>query len=309
VVGLDAGGMPVEAGGGAPALRLRLWDLANQVERRCATVAGHLSDVDSSFTLLAGRYGPVTQEVDALVAQARQVGLADDAEPLAATLAEAARVDLGDPLAAAPGGRLSPAVQTRLDELAVRMARLRERVAALVAIRDRYPRRIAELSALIDQIAQAEQQLPEVYARVRSRIAGAALPSAPAASGVLRGRLAFLDRLHQEARWGRLVDDLTALDTAATRALARLRELREAAEGLIARRDELRGRLEAYRAKAAGLGHAEDERLGMLYARARDLLYTAPCDLRAATRAVFAYQQALATRDATRPTEGTNDDR
>src|SRR5204862_6954143 len=99
------------------------------------------------------------QEVDALVAQARAVGLGDDAEPLAATLAEAARVDLSDPLAAAPGGRLSPAVGQRLDNLTTRLARLRERVGALVVIRDRYPRRVAELRALIDQVALAEQQL------------------------------------------------------------------------------------------------------------------------------------------------------
>ena len=307
VVGLDATGMPVEAGGGAPATRLRLWDLANQIERRCATMAGHLSDVDSSFTLLAGRYGPVTQEVDALVAQARSIGLGDEAEPLAATLTDAARVDLGDPLSAAPGGRLSPAGKARFDELTARIARLRERVGTLVAIRDRYPHRVAELRALIDQIALAEQQLPEVYTRVRSRIEAAPLPPPQAASGVLRNRLAFLDRLYQEARWGRLVDDLTALDAAATRALGRLRELRDAAEGLLARRDELRGRLEAYRAKAARLGHAEHEQLGMLYARARDLLYTAPCDLRAATRAVFAYQQALAALPA--GNGGDHDDR
>ncbi len=294
VVGLDAAGMPVEAGGAAPATRLRLWDLANQIERRCASVAGHLSDVDSSFTLLASRYGPVTQEVDALVAQARAVGLGDDAQPLAATLTEAVRVGLSDPLAAAPGGRLSPTAQQRLDSVAIRLARLRERVGALVVIRDRYPQRVAELRALIDGVALAEGQLPEVYARVRSRIANCALPPVPSAAGVLRNRLAFLDRLYQEARWGRLVDDMTGIEHAATHARARTEELREAAEGLLARRDELRGRLEAYRAKAAGLGYAEHDQLTTLHLRARDLLYTAPCDLRAATQAVFAYQRALA---------------
>jgi hypothetical protein len=65
------------------------------------------------------------------------------------------------------------------------------------------------------------------------------------------------------------------------------------ADGLIARRDELRGRLEAYRAKAAARGRAEDERLAGLFTRAHDLLFTAPCDLRAATRAVHAYQSGL----------------
>src|SRR6266704_2131373 len=140
VVGLDAAGIPTE---GAPATRVRLWDLAGQLERRCATVAGHLSDVDSAWSVVAGRYAPLTQEVDALVAQAASVGLADAGEPLSAALAEAARIDLGDPLSGAPGGRLSAATQARLDGLASRMGVLRERVGALVGIRDGYPRRMA----------------------------------------------------------------------------------------------------------------------------------------------------------------------
>ena len=42
--------------------------------------------------------------------------------------------------------------------------------------------------------------------------------------------------------------------------------------------------------------------------RARDLLYTAPCDLRAATRAVFAYQQALAALPRAGRARGDADD-
>ena len=52
VVGLDAAGMPTD---NAPAMRVRLWELAGQLERRCASVAGHLSDVDSAWSVVAGR--------------------------------------------------------------------------------------------------------------------------------------------------------------------------------------------------------------------------------------------------------------
>ncbi len=291
VVGLDAAGIPTE---GAPATRVRLWDLAGQLERRCATVAGHLSDVDSAWSVVAGRYAPLTQEVDALVAQAASVGLADAGEPLSAALAEAARIDLGDPLSGAPGGRLSAATQARLDGLASRMGVLRERVGALVGIRDGYPRRMAELRALVEQVGTAEERLAEAYARVADRIADTGLPPAPHAAAVLQNRLADLDRLHREARWVPLVDSAAAVERSATRARQRADELREAADGLLARRDELRGRLEAYRAKAARLGYAEHDGLTALHAQARELLWTAPCDLRAGTRAVFAYQQALA---------------
>jgi chromosome segregation ATPase len=245
----------------------------------------------------------LTQEVDALVAQAGSVGLAGAAEPLSALLADVARTDLSDPLSAAPGGRLSASAQVRLDGIVTRLAKLRDRVGALVGIRDGYPRRVAELRALVDQVGAAEERLAGSYARAVDRIADTGLPPAPNAVRVLTARLADLDRLHRESRWGQLVDDAANLERSATRARERAEELREAADGLLARRDELRGRLEAYRAKAATLGYAEDEELTALHTRARELLYTAPCDLRAATRATFAYQQALAAR-TTRPGPG-----
>src|SRR6266545_3138956 len=254
VVGLDKAGLPVES---APTTRVRLWDLAAQLERRCASVTGLLSDVDSAWSVVAGRYAPLTQEIDALVA---------------------------------------------------RLSALRERVGALVGIRDAYPRRIAELGALIEQVGAAEQRVAEAYARVTGKIADTGLPPAPHAAGVLQARLTRLDRTYHQARWAQLADDVAALERTATQARQRSDELREAADGLLARRDELRGRLDAYRAKAARLGYAEHDGLTALHTRARELLYTAPCDLRAATRAVFAYQQALAALPG--PTgDGGNDDR
>ncbi len=63
--------------------------------------------------------------------------------------------------------------------------------------------------------------------------------------------------------------------------------------GLLDRRTELRGRLEAYRAKATRLGHAENTALSALHRAAHDVLFTAPCDLPGATRAVGRYQRAV----------------
>ena len=61
----------------------------------------------------------------------------------------------------------------------------------------------------------------------------------------------------------------------------------------VALRDELRGRLDAYRAKAAALGRAEDLVLDDAYGRARDALYVAPCDLDEATRLTEDYQRSI----------------
>ncbi|HET8641563.1 MAG TPA: serine protease, partial [Pseudonocardiaceae bacterium] len=70
----------------------------------------------------------------------------------------------------------------------------------------------------------------------------------------------------------------------------------EAIRSLLDRRNELRGRLDAYRAKAAGIGHSEDLELERLFGVAHELLWTAPCDLPAATRALARYQQAVSGR-------------
>ena len=58
-------------------------------------------------------------------------------------------------------------------------------------------------------------------------------------------------------------------------------------------RDELRGVLDAYHAKALATGLAEDLPLDRLYTLARDELYGAPCDVAEADRLVAEYRQAL----------------
>jgi len=61
----------------------------------------------------------------------------------------------------------------------------------------------------------------------------------------------------------------------------------------IDQRNELRGRLDAYRAKANRLGLLEDSRLCELYDHAHRELYSAPTDLTAAEELVRRYQQGL----------------
>jgi hypothetical protein len=94
-------------------------------------------------------------------------------------------------------------------------------------------------------------------------------------------------------RWTRLASELDAIDKQAANVIRRCREAEQAATGLVDQRDQLRGLLDAYRAKAGGLGAAENAELDQRYQQAKDLLWTAPCDLAAATAAVNGYQQAI----------------
>ena len=59
------------------------------------------------------------------------------------------------------------------------------------------------------------------------------------------------------------------------------------------RRDELRGLLAAYRAKALALGLAEHSEVERLWRAAEDMLFVAPCDVDVAEDSVRELQQAI----------------
>ncbi len=292
VIGLDRSGMPVDRAGTGVVRVDRALDLCADLERRCAELTHHLSEVDSAWSAVAAQWGPLTEAADAAIAQAAALGEPELTGAIAARLAAARADDLADPLAAAPGGELRPAARARLRDLNTELEAVRRRLAEIAALRDGYPRRVAGLRELVEQVAAAESRTRDSYAQVERKIADPRLPPLPAAAAVLRTRVPDPDKVHS-GRLTRLADELSALEGSIRSALARAEELRSAADGLLARRDELRGRLDAYRAKAARSGFAEDAGLTDGYQSAHDLLYTAPCRLPAATRAVHAYQQAL----------------
>jgi hypothetical protein len=292
VVALDAAGLPLD-GPGTAASRLRVGELAEQLERRCTGVSDHLSEVDTAWTVVAGRLARASEAVDALVALANGLGQPEAVAGVQRALAEIAQLDAADPLSAAPGGRIGGMAGTRFEALDAELATARDRLTDLGRVRDGYPQRSAALQALVAEVAAAEQAAARAQRRAAEKIAEPNLNPLPAAAAVLRNRLAELDRLYRSAHWGRLAADLSTVEQSAHRARDRAVELRALADGLVDRRDELRGRLSAYREKAARHGLAEDAGLGARYEAAYALLHTAPCDLRRGTRAVYAYQQAV----------------
>jgi len=53
VIALDPTGQPVDPATTTVAARLRIGDLATQLEARCAAVTGHLSEVDGAWSVMA----------------------------------------------------------------------------------------------------------------------------------------------------------------------------------------------------------------------------------------------------------------
>jgi hypothetical protein len=137
----------------------------------------------------------------------------------------------------------------------------------------------------------------ELAATVAEKIAGQAGQIEQSAR--LEKELAELRSELAEAK-GRVADDRVAASRQARELGSRLLALRSDAASLqrsaateLSRRQELRGRLGAYQAKASALGRAEDYSLEQLYRSAEEALYSAPCDLEAAERRVAAYQTAI----------------
>ncbi|MDI6100102.1 hypothetical protein QLQ12_15980 [Actinoplanes sp. NEAU-A12] len=115
-----------------------------------------------------------------------------------------------------------------------------------------------------------------------------------------RPELAAIDALAAAGHWALISPRLSAWNRQARERLATLRAAQSRNAGLLAERNELRGRLDAFRAKALSRGLGEDPRLGPLAETARDALFQAPCDLAAARAAVDAYQDALSATIAAR---------
>jgi hypothetical protein len=236
------------------------------------------------------------QQIGTDLAAARQqaAGLADEAFTGVLTAAETDLAQVRDlvncdPLALWRGGQVDT---TRLARLRERTAAALSRAADLAALRANSGRRIEAVAAIVAAARQAWQDAMAARERTADKIAAVALPAPPNVSG-LAPRLASLNTLTAEGRWARLDSELDLLEKQAT-ALARdCRDAEQQATALLDRREELRGLLDAYRARAAKLGGAEDSDLDARYDRAHDLLWTAPCDLPAAANAVTGYQRAV----------------
>ncbi|TDC59812.1 hypothetical protein E1200_31510 [Actinomadura sp. GC306] len=196
-----------------------------------------------------------------------------------------------DPLSLVPDGRPDTA---RLDRVRTALTALGDELAGVARLRDAYAEHLARVTARIEEIEETEQRARDAYARVLTKIESPNLPAPGQGLGAeLRDRLTALERLREAGRWVELAGRFAGLDRAADEALERARGELRLSTGLLDRRGELRGRLEAYRAKAARLGLVEDDRLTGLYAEARDLLWTAPCDLRRATAVLAEYQREI----------------
>jgi hypothetical protein len=162
--------------------------------------------------------------------------------------------------------------------------------------------RLRRIDELVAEADRAEIAARDSYAAVAKRIAGA--PAVAERAVALRlqvsGVRVALRDLGPAAEFEPHRSQVLAALASCERTALRVRRRAEAAElvltSLIATRDELRGRLDGYRAVAVAGGLAEDPALGDLFAAAHRLLWQGPCDLADAARAVTEYLRAVWAR-------------
>jgi hypothetical protein len=175
------------------------------------------------------------------------------------------------------------------DEIERRIATITE----LVDLQTKWPEAVTATAAALDALRDALSTAAKTRARATQTVLTGPLPVAADTEPGLRAQLESLNSPDPIA--------LRELQRRIESAMRRVRRDEALAQGLLDRRNELKGRLRAYAAKAARLGLADDAELSSARGAASGLLARRPCDLRSATQAVVDYQQMVsAKREKTR---------
>src|SRR5215831_2941620 len=252
---------------------LTLAAAVREMKRLFAPVADVVAAAEGVWNETADGLSEIDAQLAAAKEQARDLGDDEVTGALAAAGDELSRlreVLNSDPLAFWQGGQVDT---TRLGRLREQATAAAARAAGLARLRADTQQRISAAAAAVAAATAAWQDATAALDRATAKIAPGTLPPPPAEAVGLDVRLATLDKLKAAGRWARLAAELDTIETEAPAATQRYRD--------------------AERAAAALLGAAEDAELTKLYEQARDVLWTAPCDLAAAAASVTRYQQAI----------------
>lgn len=286
------------------------FSLSTLVDRMNDLYASSLDMVvaaDAVWSALPARIDLLAAELQRTRQLAHSVGVrpgehpaGDDLERITRTLTRLREQVVSDPLAfwtpapgsSAPGGGRPDT--SAYDREARALEDVRREVEAVLTVRQDAEARLVKLR---DVLSRADRTLAEARSARGEVLAKIAATEVPVVSGpptVLQEQLAMAAEYRRHAQWHRLSPLLESLEQKADDELLRARESLTAVTAPLAVRAELRGRLDAYKAKVARHGFAEDSLLIERYDAARRMLWSAPCDLRVAEQAVLRYQQAAA---------------
>ncbi|WP_441251550.1 hypothetical protein [Kitasatospora sp. McL0602] len=315
--------------GPVPARLVEQISLAELLERMngwYAVVLDVVSAADAVWSALPTRIDLLLAELGRVQMLSGSVGVRPGAHPMADDLAELGRELTtlraevrADPLALWRPGRVPPqgggglghpapsgvVDAERFDRAGRALDGIRVELEGLLRLRDEAQERLVQVGDLLQRADSTLAEARRARGEVLAKIAATEVPAVPGPASALRERIAQAADLQQTGQWHRLAPLLDSLEDAAAKELARARQSLTEVAAPLAVRAELRGRLEAYKAMAARLGVAEDPEVIERFEKARWLLWSAPCDLRAGAEAVGRFQQAL--RPAARTAETIQD--
>lgn len=176
------------------------------------------------------------------------------------------------------------------------------RLGDLVVLRDRVRDGLARAHEALDETRRARARAAEAATRMPREVDGAAAPGAPTDEGLVEGLAPWLAKIEAAAhagRWQTADVGLARWGEAARAYLANDAHIADALAAVLARRDELAGRLSARRAQAAALaarGAPLDPAAEAAAREAEALLAERPTRLARATEAVERYERSFRTR-------------
>jgi hypothetical protein len=232
-------------------------------------------------------------------------GAADRIEPLRETLARARTLsetlgrhggeadqlsaDLEAALAASEG---PAALGATVDRIADTAELLERDLIKETSLRTGVERASANLAVRLAALNDAETRVRAASAECRAKIADPPRLGIPDVD-VLGPPPAVPEGSQQPGSWTAAKAALDAYAARVDKVAAALAEAERRFTAPLTERTELRGLADAYRAKAAARGLAEDSGLDHLYGQLRAVLWQAPCDLAAAHRLVAEYGGAV----------------
>ncbi|MFF3345156.1 hypothetical protein [Streptomyces sp. NPDC002779] len=295
----------LHGGSGKLSERFTLVTLVDRMNELYATSLDMVVAADAVWSALPARIDLLAAELQRTRKLAHSVGVrpgehpaGDDLERITRTLTDLRAQVVSDPLAfwrpaqgsSAPGGGKPDT--TVYDREARALEDVRREIDAVLTVRQDAEARLVKLR---DVLSRADRTLAEARTARGEVLAKIAATEVPVVSGpptALQEQLATAAEYRRHGQWHRLSPLLESLEQKAEDELLRARESLTAVTQPLAVRAELRGRLDAYRAKVARHGLAEDPFLIERYDAARRMLWSAPCDLRVAEQAVLRYQRA-----------------
>jgi hypothetical protein len=301
------GAVPSVTGPAKLSERFTLEELVARMNELYASSLDVVVTADAVWSALPARIDLLSAELQRTRSLAHSVGVrpgehpsGDELEAITRELTVLRAQVISDPLAfwrpaagsSAPGGG-RPDTE-RYDRAARGLEDVRREIEAVLGVRQDSEERLIRLRDLLSRADRTLAEARTARGEVLAKIAASEVPAVSGPPTALQERLATAAEYRRHSRWHRLSPLLEALEREAEEELLRARESLTAVTAPLAVRAELRGRLDAYRAKVARHGHAEDPVLIERYDIARRMLWSAPCDLRAAEQAVLRYQRAAA---------------